>query len=175
MNSEPVATRRGAEWLTCARVRGLVVRFDPVAETDLGCHARGPARSVLAGLVLLQVDFGRVEGHVGVEHRHIPRPGDRNTVTSYNKPPSQHSRENRPPLPSAFSTLSLMGDGVLTQLSCTIASKIRKKQSWTNKSWRGLMFAGWNCQLVSSLWTGQAQQDMLSCLKPKWTINAKHE
>lgn len=131
MNSEPMATRRGAEGLTCAGVRGLVVRFDPVAETDLGRHARGPARSPLAVVLgLLQVDFGRVEGHVGVERRHIPRPGDRETVTSYNKPPSQRSRKNRPPLPSAFSTLSLMGDGVLTQLGCTRASKIRKKTVW---------------------------------------------
>lgn len=78
-----MASRRGADGLTCGRVRGLVVRFDPVAETDLGGHARGPARPALAVVLgLLQVDLGRVKGHVGVELRHIPRPGDRETVRS---------------------------------------------------------------------------------------------
>lgn len=43
---------------------------------------------------------------------------------------------------------------------------------WINHGVGGYLLAE-KCRLVSRLWIGRACRDLLSCLKPKWTINVK--
>lgn len=77
----------------------MLLRFDLVGEAHRDCHAHGPLPAVLTVVLrLLQVDFGRVEGHVGVELRHVPGPGHRKTVTSGL---SHHTTKHRADAPAA--------------------------------------------------------------------------
>lgn len=72
-----------ADGLTCNSVQVLLVRFDTIGETHLSFHTHGLASVMLAQMLrLLQVDFDRVEGHVGVELCNISGPGERETITA---------------------------------------------------------------------------------------------
>lgn len=80
-----------ADGLTCSSFQVLLVRFDTIGETHLSFHTHGFASVMLALMLrLLQVDFDRVEGHVGVELCNISGPGERETITAN----SEHTLRN---------------------------------------------------------------------------------
>lgn len=65
-------------WPTCDKGWARLVGFDGKVKAHLGFHTYGPASAVFAlVLMLLQVDFGRVKGHVGMELSNISRPDRR--------------------------------------------------------------------------------------------------
>lgn len=85
-----------ADGLTCSSVQVLLVRFDTIGETHLSFHTHGLASVMLALMLrLLQVDFDRVEGHVGVELCNISGPGERETITANSRKQCTYA-EKRP-------------------------------------------------------------------------------
>lgn len=108
-----------------------------------GFHTHGPASALLAlVLKLLQVDFGRVKGHVGTELRNVSGPGRSGKTSSVKKSTtnwgvlerkrvtttqtfselSETAASDRAERPSGcqihFQPFGHSGDAVFTQFSC---------------------------------------------------------
>lgn len=71
---------------TCSEGWVRLLGFDGEVKAHRGFHTHGLASAVLAlVLMLLQVDFGRVKGHVGTELRNVSGPGRGGRTSSVKK------------------------------------------------------------------------------------------